>query len=526
MPRTPMPLPLRLTYAAILATLALAVTACEPPLAPRPEVNGSGEPSLTQGLVYPNAIRYSDAGHKPATGRSGSARLTVRALHSVDGTTELEITTGTLDSPMPAPGNLDKIQVRVFDEENQLSYVRNFNGLRSGGYLSYKDLYLPHKWRVQVQANVSGIDPRRIDVVTVTETVRLRPDLAALELHAPAKVPVNAVFNVNAVVAEKNGEVGAGANCVLYDGDQAVDRANGIWVDAGSVVSCAFTHRFETVGLRTVTVRVEDVLPRDDDPTNNSASAEIEVVGGNSFHYNASASDVTTITTTTLVNHQWTSDSSSGSEKKTTQTNFNRSQLARLSAWKPGAVTFPIARVAVHLSTDGKELHTKTFDNLTADRTLTGSTSGSTCAMRNDLAVMTLQVCAEWKTVSGVTTHTTTVLYTRSAGQATFRSTSYTRFWSNTSGDYYVYHPEQNSGSSSGTMLTYGAELTIGATVEDDGQRYATAPSMALSRTEKTTIVPLTCNGVFQTSTGFARNCTGRETYTNTVSGQKVGTPD
>jgi hypothetical protein len=56
-----------------------------------------------------------------------------------------------------------------------------------------------------------------------------------------------------------------------------VDRAEGIWVDAGDSVSCAFTHTFAG-GTHQARVDVGDVNPGDWDPANNSAVTSIAIV--------------------------------------------------------------------------------------------------------------------------------------------------------------------------------------------------------------------------------------------------------
>src|SRR5215204_3169625 len=52
-------------------------------------VNTTSKPQLV-----PNARRYKESGLKPATGRSGSASLTGRALLGKDGATTIELSTG------------------------------------------------------------------------------------------------------------------------------------------------------------------------------------------------------------------------------------------------------------------------------------------------------------------------------------------------------------------------------------------------------------------------------------------------
>jgi hypothetical protein len=79
-------------------------------------------------------------------------------------------------------------------------------------------------------------------------------------------------------VTELNGDVGARADCVLYVNGNATDRATRVWLDAGDVVGCFFTHRFESLGVHAVNVQLENVTPGDWDRGNNQASAAIEVL--------------------------------------------------------------------------------------------------------------------------------------------------------------------------------------------------------------------------------------------------------
>src|SRR4051812_17540654 len=90
----------------------------------------AGKPTL-----HPNGTPYR-VSSKPATGRSGSASITARALLGKSGGTELEVTTGVLDSTLAPPGNLAKVQVKALVPNTQrLSFTDNHNGLSGGGYV-------------------------------------------------------------------------------------------------------------------------------------------------------------------------------------------------------------------------------------------------------------------------------------------------------------------------------------------------------------------------------------------------------
>jgi hypothetical protein len=206
-----------------------------------------------------NRQRYRVKGAGNATGRSGSAEVTARALVGKDGRTVFEMSTGGLDAGMVPRGAFTKAQVKLLDPGNSSRVVAtaNYVGL-AAGYFTATYAGLGAGFPLEVQANIKGADGNRTDVVTVRDRVKRRPDLA-VTLGDPGSALVRAPADIAASVRELNGDVGAVADCVLIVDGVAVDRAAGIWVDAGDAVSCAFVHVFATVGSHGVTVRVEGV---------------------------------------------------------------------------------------------------------------------------------------------------------------------------------------------------------------------------------------------------------------------------
>jgi hypothetical protein len=216
----------------------------------------------------PNSVKYSDTSVPNGKGRSGSASIEARALAGKNGAVDLDVTTGSLEAGT-APGQLEKVKVKQPNSDWSVSYTN----LASGGAMTAAIGAFPRGTALSVTANVSGIDPNRVDVVTVSEVVKLRPDLSVALLALGRPIP-GIPHAVEATVRELNGDVGARASCVLYVDDAEVDRAAGIWVDAGSTVTCAFSHAF-TAGTHQLRVEANAVSPGDFEPANNSASAEI-----------------------------------------------------------------------------------------------------------------------------------------------------------------------------------------------------------------------------------------------------------
>lgn len=228
-------------------------------------------------LFQPNSVKYSDKGSHPATGRSGSAVVQSRALLAKDGTTLVEATTGALDA-QPGPGNIKHVTTQVTTVDGTAQPTSAYNGLSGGGYWNHTYSGFAHNESVRVDTNITGIDGNRTDVVTTNDTVKLRPDLKALDVNGPAKAYTNAPVTFTANVREMNGDVGAHADCVLSVDGQQVAQALGIWVDAASTVSCTFQTSFATPGTKHVSVAVSNVVPGDWDTSNNTAQTTIEIV--------------------------------------------------------------------------------------------------------------------------------------------------------------------------------------------------------------------------------------------------------
>ena len=242
---------------------------------------GSMQPLAAQHVVrgpkfHPNTQKYSDAGAKPVSGRAGSASLEARALYGIDGVVKVEASTGRLDDHT-GPGQIRKVQMKIFSSQGKLLGTQSLGGSDKGYWTTSLDQAGAGS-RLQLQANVGGIDGSRNDVVTVTVPVMREPDVAVDAVTTPARALAGAAVNVVATLSERNGDVGARANCMLSVDDQLVDQAHGIWIDAGQKVSCAFETRMTALGSHKVTVWATNISPDDFDPQDNSASTSIEIL--------------------------------------------------------------------------------------------------------------------------------------------------------------------------------------------------------------------------------------------------------
>jgi hypothetical protein len=473
----------------------------------------------------PNRVKYRDEGHKPATGRAGSAQLSVRALQGMDGLTTLEISTGTLDDPREAPGNISRLQIKALDSHAHHLYTRNYNNLNGGGAITKVFSSPVRGSSLQVQANVTGIE-RRTGVITVTEKVRLRPDLQASNLIAPATATVATPINLSATVAEINGDSGARASCVLYVNGVEADRADQIWVDAGGTVTCAFALLFPTTGSKKLEVRVEKVVPADYDVTNNQAAGSIEIVGGSEpgsvFFYSAAAYDMT---------FERQSEFSvrgegafSRGEFQNTSNQSGHQQLANLGADMPIGISFPVARIVISHATGGATIQAQTFENAAADWTVSehdvfGGLRQYSCLSRTDPGegtrnVSWLFLCSGSYTSGDEIDFATWLTSQRFAGSVTYHSWGYSLTWYGEEGveQYYSWNEVWNWVD--GTLVPYGSDYKFDVSLWDGGVIYQAAPTVMLEPFEEREVREREC-WIVTGEDGSSEFCTaGRDLVT------------
>ena len=239
--------------------------------------------SLTNvpGNAVKSSKHYRESGVGNATGRSGSANMTARALLGKDGSTIVEVTTGTLDSTNTPPGSFRKVQFKPLSAAGNALYAQNFFPPTASGYYSFVSPSLHRAGQIQLQGNISDIDRNRTDVVTVVEMVKLRPDLAVESLTFPSSAFVNHPVNISANIVELNGDAAAATTCVLAIDGNVADQVKNVYVDAAGSVSCAFVYTFNATGSHTIGVTAANVVPGDWDTSNNSSSGTIDITNPN-----------------------------------------------------------------------------------------------------------------------------------------------------------------------------------------------------------------------------------------------------
>jgi hypothetical protein len=210
----------------------------------------------------PNRIKYRDSGHKPATGRDGGASIEALSMIDKQGVAEVEIAAA-------APGTIEHVQIKAGGD------TANY---QPGGATLVAPLPgAGPRTSVDIQTIVKGASGARAGVISVSNQVLLRPDLAVGSVRVPQTAAVGEPVQITAFVQELNGDLGARATCSLLVDGQTVDQATNIWVDANHGVSCSFLHAFASTGEKTITVVLENVAPRDYDLSNQQASRTLRV---------------------------------------------------------------------------------------------------------------------------------------------------------------------------------------------------------------------------------------------------------
>lgn len=447
-------------FSRALAVFALAgAAACSDAVtAPSADLSTDaiGAPSFARGEGHLRTGKYRDSGAPHATGRSGSAVLSARAVLRPDGVVRLLVTTGDLDDPRSAPGELAKVQLKVFSPDGTLLSTENHLRPTSGGSHEFLLPGLEPGSTIRVQANVRGIDRRRTDVVTLTETVRLPPSLSALLDPLPGATPGMPTL-ITATIAETGGEVGAYTTCTLYVDGVEVDRIENVWVDAGDEVSCAFTYTFEREGTYEVTVTAGDpsevgaLLPP---PTTGT----LDVVDPTVATYRASVLDRTAATRWIFEQSWWKPDGTSRAYRHDNG-EASRAQTASLAGTLSRAAVLPLAGVRLRIwSTEGP-WQTASWSGV--DDVVTDA-DGRACVNR---FVPEHGGHFHLCTLDGTTAYG----YTRFSGTVTYHSRGSIREWGGPAGTetLWTWNEEAETYSTGGQHRPLGTAVTMTLEIDD-----------------------------------------------------------
>lgn len=500
----------------IVAIATLMLAACdEPTTAPSPPSPALG---VAQTRRIPNSVKYRDSGHRPATGRSGSATLLVSALLGMNGITDVGVEAGSITGS----GNpvLAKVQLAGYAPSGEHLFTINENGL-STATTSFELAGLARNARLRVHGNVRGVDGARTNVVILQEPVVLRPDIAVTEIQAPAETWTKTPTIVTAVVRELNGDVGARATCLLELDGTPVDSATNIWVDAAGTISCMFALTLEEPGTHTLTVRATSVTPGDWDAANNRASAEVKVGRDLPLSYSATASDdsvfkwlTTTSEFTSGGGYRWTDE--------VTASTAGRTQSASIIAFTDEPIEFPdepLRDLRLAQRTGTSAVHETAYTDLAADNITSGTNWKSGCVTRTDgTIVATFTLCSRRETNGEVAISYTSLDYRWNAGDVTYRSVRHTFVTCLVPSPTcvpYSYTWNTTMPVVQGRRVSFGGDYDFELEFRSGLTRFSADPSLALTSRNSLTEQRRACSpweffNYFQPANraGYVRSCT------------------
>jgi hypothetical protein len=293
------------------------------------------------GTLVPNSQRYANRKPSAATGQSGNAVASVTALLDKQGQTVLTVEASRADGG--TAGNITKLQLKGFNADENVAWTKNFTGL-SGATQRLTLSGFGRGQPIHTQANIRAIDGNRTDIVTTSGVVKLLPDLAVSQLTYGGTA-LGADTFITATIRERNGDMGARATCVLHVDGVEVDRTEGIWIEPGSTVDCAFTHVFSSPGSKQLEVAVIDVDPGDFDSTNNRSAITLLVEDPSPTAFNWYLNVTKYRDDTTTLNRGWfeATNHSEGSDYELAQTVHSELQLAEMFGVQATVVTFPLS---------------------------------------------------------------------------------------------------------------------------------------------------------------------------------------
>jgi hypothetical protein len=500
---------------AAAAALALFAGACAdvPTTAPAARAPGAASRSTSPGpVLVSNSVKYRDQGARPVRGRSGNAVVAALALVDREGNATVEYSARHAADPSVL-GSTPRVQVKAASPDGTHKFTRNlvqsdtWHGPANGSPGVIEIQGVGHGDQVQLQAHVTGVDPHRVDVVTVTERVKRVPDLA-VQLTGPAEPDHLTYATFLAAVSELNGDVGATATCELYVDGALVDDARGVWVDAGDAVTCAFTWMFTLPGAHSVEVRVRNA-GREWDEANNTDAMTV-VVNGTQARFRTSArfTQVTGRSTQRSLDRWENTETGAGSEDVYDFRSAGVQQDAYMTGDMPVRTDGPI-HLKVSMSTGGYVVDSEEWTPVLVPNFF------GWCTQRIAGRAM-FNLCSPDFGAFAFTNFT----YSFTAGTVTYHSVFYTRLWDSPSGpEEYVYH-WNNEGTTGTDPVPLGGDWTFDVRISTPAGNHVLTRPLQLTRAVSESEAPYTCSTFGDPSLGYASTrCIGQSSYQETIAG-------
>ena len=168
------------------------------------------------------------------------------------------------------PDTLKNIQLTTYNSRATLSYTRSLDDVPAPGGVATVDLgQVPRNRRVDAEVLVQTGTP----AIQGTTTMYLRPDLVVQQI-TPKQALVGTPFSVQAVIAERNGDVDTSADVTLSAIPGAVEH---VVVPHGGSTTVSFPVTFGSAVPVQLTVTVSGAAPAETDVTNNALTSTVEI---------------------------------------------------------------------------------------------------------------------------------------------------------------------------------------------------------------------------------------------------------
>jgi hypothetical protein len=226
-------------------------------------------------LVAATGAAHADNGDPCASPTDSPYSMQLKALTGPAGA-DLTVSV-TATSGCAVPEVLKKVQIKTYADNGSLARTENLTDVAAPGGVA-KELALgavPRARRIDADVLVQTGTPVRTFPLRGSTTTLLRPDLVVEQITSPQQALVGKPVAISAVIAERNGDVGATADVSL----SAIPGATQpIDVPAGGRVIVHFADvAFGTAVPVVVTVTVSGAVPAETDTTNNARSATVDV---------------------------------------------------------------------------------------------------------------------------------------------------------------------------------------------------------------------------------------------------------
>jgi hypothetical protein len=215
------------------------------------------------------------AEHRDAGARRPYA-LTLDALVGPNGTDVVLHVTAAGGQTLPSEA--EQVFLWSATPRGHVAWARHFKDVRlEGGVGVIPGLAIPAHARLSAMVEVKVAGAHRVQILSASTVALDRPDLRITRVDAPAEVRVGQTANINVLIQEIRGFRGATFNVLLLEGATLLDTVSGASVDAMGSTTAVFSVRFDVVGSHALTARIVGAVPGEYDTSNNDASFSIRV---------------------------------------------------------------------------------------------------------------------------------------------------------------------------------------------------------------------------------------------------------